>query len=124
MTRPRWVCGPNVVLPPFARAGRGVGSSCLHSSVRASPTVFIPSRIEYARVRRRPRVFHRSLSGTIPMRTPVRRFMTFFVATFALVPMRCAVAQELTVPDNVIFEKGIEYANPDDQHLQVNIARP
>jgi acetyl esterase/lipase len=28
------------------------------------------------------------------------------------------------VPDNVVFEKGIEYANPDNQHLQLNMARP
>ena len=28
------------------------------------------------------------------------------------------------VPDDVTFETGIEYANPDDQHLQLNIARP
>jgi acetyl esterase/lipase len=28
------------------------------------------------------------------------------------------------VPDTVIVEKGIEYANPDDQHLQLNLARP
>ncbi len=29
-----------------------------------------------------------------------------------------------TVPDDVIFETGIEYANPDGQHLQLNLARP
>jgi acetyl esterase/lipase len=28
------------------------------------------------------------------------------------------------VPDTVIFEKDIEYANPDGQHLQLNLARP
>lgn len=28
------------------------------------------------------------------------------------------------VPDDVVFETGIEYANPDDQHLQLNLARP
>ncbi|MBS0263378.1 MAG: alpha/beta hydrolase [Planctomycetes bacterium] len=33
-------------------------------------------------------------------------------------------AQELTIPDTVVFEKGIEYSNPDNQHLQVNLARP
>jgi acetyl esterase/lipase len=33
-------------------------------------------------------------------------------------------AQELKVPDDVLFEKGIEYSNPDDQHLQLNMARP
>jgi acetyl esterase/lipase len=29
-----------------------------------------------------------------------------------------------TVPDDVIFESGVEYANPDGQHLQLDIARP
>ena len=24
----------------------------------------------------------------------------------------------------VVFEQGIEYSNPDDQHLQLNLARP
>ena len=28
------------------------------------------------------------------------------------------------VPDNVVWEEGIEYTNPDDQHLQLNLARP
>ena len=28
------------------------------------------------------------------------------------------------VPDTVVFETGIEYANPDGQHLKLNIARP
>ncbi len=30
----------------------------------------------------------------------------------------------LAVPENVAFESGIEYANPDDQRLQLNLARP
>src|SRR4051794_26673595 len=33
-------------------------------------------------------------------------------------------AREPSVPDNVIFERGLEYANPDGQHLQLNLARP
>src|SRR5262245_36987875 len=35
-----------------------------------------------------------------------------------------AAAADLKIPENVLFEKGIEYANPDDQHLQANVARP
>src|SRR5438128_11724420 len=31
---------------------------------------------------------------------------------------------ELAVPDEVQFEQGIEYTNPDNQHLQLNLARP
>src|SRR5689334_5898596 len=37
----------------------------------------------------------------------------------------CAWAQKLpVVPGDVSFETGIEYANPDGQQLQLNIARP
>jgi acetyl esterase/lipase len=28
------------------------------------------------------------------------------------------------VPEGVVFEPGVEYANPDDQHLQLDLARP
>ncbi len=31
---------------------------------------------------------------------------------------------KITVPENVLFEANIEYANPDDQHLQLDMARP
>ncbi|HEY3790005.1 MAG TPA: alpha/beta hydrolase [Urbifossiella sp.] len=43
-------------------------------------------------------------------------FIAFSPASFAQKPP--------TVPDNVIFEPAIEYTNPDDQHLQLNMARP
>lgn len=33
-------------------------------------------------------------------------------------------AAELAVPDDVVFEKAIEYANPDGQHLAVDLAMP
>jgi acetyl esterase/lipase len=33
-------------------------------------------------------------------------------------------AADLAVPDNVQFERGLEYSNPDQQHLQLNLARP
>src|SRR5262249_43226506 len=33
-------------------------------------------------------------------------------------------AAELSIPAEVVFERGIEYANPDDQHLQLDLARP
>jgi acetyl esterase/lipase len=36
-----------------------------------------------------------------------------------------AAAQKApVVPDDVTFEAGIEYTNPDNQHLQLNLARP
>jgi len=33
-------------------------------------------------------------------------------------------AAELVVPEDVIFARDVEYSNPDDQHLQLNLARP
>ena len=33
-------------------------------------------------------------------------------------------AAELVIPETVTFDRGVEYANPDNQHLQLNIARP
>src|SRR3954466_9745556 len=35
-----------------------------------------------------------------------------------------ALGADLNIPDNILFESGIEYANPDNQHLQLNVARP
>ena len=34
------------------------------------------------------------------------------------------LAAELVVPETVVFERDIEYSNPDGQHLQLNLARP
>src|SRR5689334_23000273 len=51
------------------------------------------------------------------MRIP--KFLSAFVC--ATIPI---LGAELVVPDNVIFEQGIEYANPDNQHLQRGVARP
>src|SRR5215212_11730217 len=42
----------------------------------------------------------------------------FFVLSFT------ARSAELDVPENVVFQRDIEYSNPDEQHLQLNIARP
>src|SRR4051812_33011079 len=30
----------------------------------------------------------------------------------------------VTVPEGVVFERDVEYASPDGQHLQLNLARP
>lgn len=37
---------------------------------------------------------------------------------------RATLAADPVVPDSVLWETGIEYANPDDTHLQLNLARP
>src|SRR4051794_31522607 len=48
---------------------------------------------------------------------PVKRLplLTFLWACCLIVPRAGA---------EVIFEEGIEYANPDEQHLKLNLARP
>lgn len=43
---------------------------------------------------------------------------------FALAAAPARAQKDPLVPDTVLFEKGIEYATPGDQHLQLNIARP
>ncbi len=52
--------------------------------------------------------------------------LRYFVASlFALIWATAIQAQtKVVVPDDVTFEAGVEYANPDEQHLQLNIARP
>jgi acetyl esterase/lipase len=42
----------------------------------------------------------------------------FFACTFP------AASAELVVPDDVVFDRNVEYSNPDNQHLQLNIASP
>jgi acetyl esterase/lipase len=46
-----------------------------------------------------------------------------FVLASVLLPA-AALAADVSVPAEIIFERGIEYANPDDQHLQLDLARP
>lgn len=41
-------------------------------------------------------------------------------ASAGISPLRAAEP----LPDGVLFEKGIEYSNPDHQHLKLNMARP
>ena len=45
------------------------------------------------------------------------------VVSMFIIPVQTVSAQ-LGIPDDVLFERNIEYSNPDGQHLQVNIARP
>jgi acetyl esterase/lipase len=49
-----------------------------------------------------------------------------FVASAFLLALfvASAPAQKPSVPEDVIFEPGVEYANPDGQHLQLDLARP
>src|SRR5689334_8474426 len=46
------------------------------------------------------------------------------LTTFAFLWAGIALSAVLNIPDNVVFERDIEYANPDGQHLQLNLARP
>jgi acetyl esterase/lipase len=51
------------------------------------------------------------------------RFRAALLALAILTPTTFA-QKPPTVPDDVTFQAGIEYANPDGQHLQLDIARP
>ncbi len=45
------------------------------------------------------------------------------LATLLTLPITQALAA-VTVPDNVTFELGVEFANPDNQHLKLDLAMP
>lgn len=53
-----------------------------------------------------------------------RRVLSLVVSIFALAVPDALRAAEPAVPEGVVFERGIEYSNADNQHLQVNLARP
>jgi len=61
-------------------------------------------------------------SSTMKPAPILRTSLVIFLSLLAAVAgLRAA---ELVVPENVVFERDIEFANPDNQHLQVNMARP
>lgn len=49
------------------------------------------------------------------------RLLLMALAVGFCVPGRCA---EFTVPEGVVFERNLEYANPQGEHLQLNLAHP
>ena len=50
--------------------------------------------------------------------------VSFVAITVAILPLASRAEEKLAVPESVIFERDIEYANPDGQHLKLNLARP
>lgn len=46
------------------------------------------------------------------------------VCGVCLTLLTATVQAQVKVPETVTWEAGIEYTNPDDQHLQLNLARP
>jgi acetyl esterase/lipase len=51
------------------------------------------------------------------------RHLFIMISSFIVIPQARAQGAP-KVPDTVVFETGIEYSNPEGQHLQLNIARP
>jgi acetyl esterase/lipase len=55
----------------------------------------------------------------------MRMIVSVYVVALAASLCRAPAAHSAPhVPDNVIWQPGIEYSNPDEQHLQLNLARP
>jgi len=54
------------------------------------------------------------------------RFCSLFaiIVAFAAPAALAQAPPKIVVPEGVIFERDIEYANPDEQHLKLNVARP
>lgn len=46
------------------------------------------------------------------------------LVAFAFAVVFSLRAADLAVPESVVFEKDIEFSNPDDQHLKLDLARP
>lgn len=66
----------------------------------------------------------RELSSGGRQNPDMKSILALRVAFLAAFWTSAAFAAELVVPDDAIFERGIEYSNPDGQHLQLNLARP
>ncbi len=47
-----------------------------------------------------------------------------FLVSLLSLSLHSLLAADLSIPDNITFERDLEYANPDNQHLQLNLARP
>ena len=56
--------------------------------------------------------------------TSLSRLLIGSAVALLAVTSRPAGAAELAVPDSIAFERGVEFSNAADQHLQMNIARP
>ena len=54
----------------------------------------------------------------------MKRFAILGCAVLLMLVTEALAHAGVAVPENVVFETGIEYANPDNQHLQLNMARP
>jgi acetyl esterase/lipase len=54
----------------------------------------------------------------------MKTYRRYWTSVVVLVVAALAGVQTLLAADNFVFEKDIEYSNPDNQHLQVDMARP
>lgn len=52
------------------------------------------------------------------------RFLPPLALAFSVCVTPAPAQKDPQVPDSVTYEKNVEYTNPDNQHLQMNIARP
>jgi acetyl esterase/lipase len=60
-------------------------------------------------------------------RFPIRALIAFLILALGLLTVSGPLAQTQkapVIPQDVILKTGIEYTNPDDQHLQLNLAMP
>src|SRR6185369_15641367 len=68
--------------------------------------------------------FFRELPARRGHNPGMKSWLTLPAAIFVIVAGSSSSAAELVVPAGVVFERDIEYANPEGQHLQLNLARP
>ncbi len=51
-------------------------------------------------------------------------YITCLIVAVVAVPSPARAQKPPTVPEGVVYEPGVEYANPDNQHLKLDLARP
>jgi len=54
----------------------------------------------------------------------MKTMIVLHAAMAASLGLSVSAPVDFPIPNNVTFDRGVEYSNPDDQHLQLNIARP
>jgi acetyl esterase/lipase len=66
----------------------------------------------------------REFAGSLGQNRGMMSLQKYSILASAFFCASVAFSAELVVPESVTFERDVEYANPDGQHLQLNLARP
>src|SRR5579862_1437777 len=106
----------------------GPGHDRVHPAHRHGRNCKYPCPMRFVELRccSLPRYFPIAFEETMNRTLRAALACTFAAATMATFAIAPASAQDTKVkePESVFFEPNIEFANPDGQHLQLDMARP